>query len=869
MFSSKRIRKDFIDFFKNKDHVVVDSTPVIPADDPTLLFINAGMNQFKNVFLGLSKSKIKRACDSQKCIRAGGKHNDLEEVGRDGYHHTFFEMLGNWSFADYYKEESIKWAWELFTEVWKLPKEKLFATVHISDQEAYEIWKEKTDINPSHISYHGDKDNFWEMGEVGPCGPSSEIHFDRGEEYCNLKDVEGHQCKVNGDCHRYIELWNLVFIQYKRLENGELVPLENKYIDTGAGLERLCQILQGKDSNYATDLFVPIIEKIAEITKVKYFDDDRGVSHRIIADHIRALTFAISDGGMPSNEGRGYVLRRILRRAARHGHLLKMKKPFLYKLVDVVSEIMGEHYTELKERISYIKMIIKAEEERFNLTMENGILRFNQICEKSKDNKISGKDAFTLYDTFGFPLDLTEIMAEERGLSIDLEEFNHEMKIQKDRARNASKFKTNLNDVQWINFTEEDKTIFVGYDKYSVISNINSYSINDDNKVKLTLAKTPFYAEQGGQIGDKGRIFNDEMNVEIYDVKKVNDKYIHFGNLKSGEINSEPCKCQIDLDFRKSVSRNHSATHLLQSALRSVLGDHVHQKGSFVTNKSLRFDFTHFKSMNEREIDLVEKIINSNIRKCLPVITEIKSAEEAKKSGAMALFGEKYGSEVRVVSMQNESKELCGGTHVQSTGEIGIIKIISESSSSAGVRRIEAITGKSAEEYFKKNDNLLKYLSSKLSTPVPKIDDKLNKLLDENKALLKEISMLKSKISGNVLDDLIKNSQDINGVKLVSAKVQVENTGDLKKMGDQIINKINSGIGVLISEINNNVSIIVVVSKDLTKQYPAGKIVSKVAEIVGGKGGGRPNMAMAGGKDVTKIGAALNNVTSIIQSFSN
>lgn len=868
MFSSKKIRKDFIDFFKNKDHVVVNSTPVIPADDPTLLFINAGMNQFKNVFLGLSKSKIKRACDSQKCIRAGGKHNDLEEVGRDGYHHTFFEMLGNWSFADYYKEEAIVWAWELFTEVWKLPKDKLYATVHISDQEAFNIWKNKTDIDPTHISYHGDKDNFWEMGEVGPCGPSSEIHFDRGEEYCNLKDVEGHHCKVNGDCHRYIELWNLVFIQYKRLENGELVPLEKRYIDTGAGLERLCQILQGKDSNYDTDLFVPIIEKIAEITKTKYFEDERGVSHRIIADHIRALTFAISDGGMPSNEGRGYVLRRILRRAARHGHLLNMKKPFLYKLVDVVAEIMGEHYTELNDRISYIKMIIKAEEERFHLTMENGILRFNEICEKTEGKIISGKNAFMLYDTFGFPLDLTEVMAEERGLSVDLEEFNHEMKIQKDRARNASKFKTNFENVQWINFVDSDKTVFVGYDKDKILSNINSYTIDDDNQVKLTLSKTPFYAEQGGQIGDRGRIYNDEMKIEIYDVKKINDKYVHFGNLKSGEINSDPCTCQIDLDFRKSVSRNHSATHLLQAALRSILGDHVHQKGSFVTNKSLRFDFTHFQNMSEREIDLVEKIVNNNIRKCLSVITEIKSVEEAKKSGATALFGEKYGSEVRVVSMGDESMELCGGTHVKYTGEIGIIKILSESSSSAGVRRIEAITGKTAEEYFDKNDELLKTISEKLSTPKAKLESKISKLLEENKALSKEISTLKSKMSGSLLDELIKDAREIDGVKFVAAKVKVENPGELKKMGDQIINKLGSGIGILLSEINNKVSIIVVVSKDLTKKYPAGKIVSKVAEIVGGKGGGRPNMAMAGGKDVTKIDVVLKETGSIIKSFN-
>jgi alanyl-tRNA synthetase len=468
MLSSKEIRKQFIEFFEKKQHKAVPSAPVIPIDDPTLLFTNAGMNQFKNIFLGQTKPAHLRVVNSQKCIRAGGKHNDLEEVGKDSYHHTFFEMLGNWSFGDYYKKEAINWAWELLTKVWKLPKDKLYATVHKTDEEAFNFWKNETDIDPAHIEYHGDKDNFWEMATTGPCGPCSEIHIDRGEEFCNLKNDQSHKCKINGDCHRFIELWNLVFIQFNRDEDGKLTPLPKKYVDTGAGFERIVQVLQKKDSNYHTDLFMPIIKEIAGISKVEYHLDERGVSHRVIADHIRALSFALADGGMPSNEGRGYVLRRILRRAARHGHLLNMKEPFLYKLVDVVVDLMGDHFTELREKQAHIKLIIKAEEKRFNVTLDNGLKKFNEIIIKTR-KIISGSDAFQLYDTYGFPLDLTRLMAEEKGLKVDEKGFEKEMEKQKKRAREAAKFDMKLEEIDWIELQPTTKTEFVGY-KYNSAS---------------------------------------------------------------------------------------------------------------------------------------------------------------------------------------------------------------------------------------------------------------------------------------------------------------------------------------------------------------------------------------------------------------
>ncbi|MDD3050529.1 MAG: alanine--tRNA ligase [Candidatus Cloacimonetes bacterium] len=866
MYTSKEIRQQFIDFFISKSHQEYKSAPVIPADDPTLLFTNAGMNQFKNIFLGDKKADYSRVVNSQKCIRAGGKHNDLEEVGTDSYHHTFFEMLGNWSFADYYKSEAISWAWELFTEVWKLPKDKLYATVHNTDQESFELWKKNTDIDHEHILYYGDKENFWEMGETGPCGPCSEIHYDRGENHCGKQDLPGHKCSVNGDCHRYIELWNLVFIQYFRAENGELIQLKNRFVDTGAGLERLCQILQGKSSNYDTDLFTPILNSIAEITSIPYSDKD-GVSHRVIADHIRALTFAIADGGMPSNEGRGYVLRRILRRAARHGRLLGQKSPFLYKLVDTVNDVMGEHFSELREKAEHVKMIIRAEEERFNLTLDKGISKFEEIVGNTKGKILSGKDVFMLYDTYGFPLDLTRIMAQELGFSIDEKAFDNEMNLQKTRARNASNFKLENTDIEWIEYSAEKPTEFSGYLTSSEKVRIIKYSINDENEVIVVTDKTPFYAESGGQTADKGMIISDNCEISVSDVQKKNDQYLHFGSLQKGEITDSEYTAVIETEYRKSIARNHTATHLLHAALREVLGNHVHQKGSSVQSEHLRFDFTHFQQVTKRELEIVEKIVNERVRKAETVATEIMQLDEAKKAGATALFGEKYEDNVRVVQIGDFSKELCGGTHLYSTGEIGFFKIISESSVAAGVRRIEAITGSSAEEYVRENVNLITEISTLINTTEKNILTKIEHLLHENKNLLNEIQALKMKSANGMIDDLIAKSVVVKGVKLICAKVECENNNDLRSFGDRLRDKLSSGIGILLSNIGGKAAVLTIVTSDLTKKYQAGVIVNKFAAILGGKGGGRADMAMAGGKDTDKIDFAIQQAEKIISEL--
>ncbi|OQY40287.1 MAG: alanine--tRNA ligase [Candidatus Cloacimonetes bacterium 4572_65] len=864
MVTSSEIRQQFIDFFKAKEHVFVKSAPVVPLDDPTLLFINAGMNQFKSIFLGLEDVKTPRVVNSQKCIRAGGKHNDLDEVGKDGYHHTFFEMLGNWSFGDYYKKEAIVWAWELITDVWKIDKSKLYATVHHTDEEAFNLWRDETDINPDHISYHGDKDNFWEMGETGPCGPCSELHFDRGTDFCG---VEGeHNCDVNGDCHRYMEIWNLVFMQYFREKDNTLTPLKMRHVDTGSGFERICQLLQNKDSNYHTDLFMPIIEEISKISGHEY-NPKTSVSHRVIADHIRAITFSLADGGMPSNEGRGYVIRRILRRAARFGRLLDLKKPFLYKLVDVVIDVMGDHFVEIKDKKDYIVMVIKAEEERFNQTLDKGLEKFDDICKCLSGKIIPGESAFLLYDTFGFPVDLTSIIAEEKGLTVDMEGFNIAMEAQKERARQSSKFVLEVDETGWTKFSESKETQFVGYETLETEANILRYSIDKKNVVSIVLDKTPCYAESGGQVGDKGNIKAEKFEINLFDTKKINGLWVHLGKLISGEI--EDCKVIISLnkENRVKTSANHSATHLLHSALRTVLGTHVQQKGSLVDSKGLRFDFTHFNGMSTKEIELVENMVNEQILKSSPLLTEVKTIEEAREDGAMALFGEKYGDSVRVVSISDFSKELCGGTHVSNVGEIGLLKIVSESSSAAGIRRIEALTGLKVLELLRTKEEKLAKISSLLGSNEKNIESKIEKSQEELKNLQKELESIKAQQSSGVLDDLIKSSTTIADVKVVSGKVNVANPNELRQIGDQLKDKIGSGIGILIAPVKGKVSVLVIVTKDLTKRFQAGKIVGKIAEIVGGRGGGRPDSAMAGGKDISKIDEALEKVTEILETF--
>ncbi len=861
MIPSKEIRQQFVDFFVQKGHTFVPSSPVIPTDDPTLLFINAGMNQFKGIFLGLKEPDVLRAVNSQKCIRAGGKHNDLEEVGKDGYHHTFFEMLGNWSFGDYYKKEAITWAWELLTDVWKLPKDKLHATVYKTDEEAYNFWKEMTDIEESHITYHGDKDNFWEMGDTGPCGPCSEIHFDRGDSFCEHKGEAGHECKVNGDCSRYIELWNLVFIQYNRDETGKLNPLKSKYVDTGAGLDRICQILQGQTSNYHTDLFQPIINKIAEISGIPYIEAD-GTSHRVIADHIRCLSFALADGGFPSNEGRGYVLRRILRRAARHGRLLNMHEPFLYKLVDTVIEIMGHHYHELKDKSHYIVSIIKAEEERFNQTLDTGLDRINEIVSKLKTDIISGNDAFMLYDTYGFPLDLTVILAEEKGLKVDTAGFEAEMEKQKARAREASNFKGSAQQLIWTELCDIADTEFVGYEHSEIETIITRYSLATDDTIYFQMAKTPFIAEAGGQVADTGIVVSnagedDMMEIKVYDVRKINDKTVHLGNLIRGFVTNKPVLAEIDTTQRKRTARNHTATHLLHKALRTVLGEHVQQKGSLVSPEHLRFDFAHFEAMTHEQIKQVEHIVNEQIRENRIVNINLMSIDEAKKSGAMALFGEKYGDVVRVVSVEGFSKELCGGTHIHATGEIGLIKITSETSSSAGIRRIEAFTGDGAEAWVNELQEKLSRLAIALNTPEKKIFEKIEQIQRHQSELEKEIDGLKQNNAKGLVTELIGGAIQHGEIKLIITKAPVASTDDLRKLSDELKSNPIQNVSILFAVTDDKVSISVSVSAGLQDKYHAGKLAGQIAAFVGGKGGGRPDSAMAGGKDIDKIDFAI------------
>jgi len=862
--SSKEIRSTFIEFFKAREHHFVHSSPVVPIDDPTLLFANAGMNQFKNIFLGNKEIEVPRAVNSQKCIRAGGKHNDLEEVGKDGYHHTFFEMLGNWSFGDYYKEEAITWAWELLTGIWGLDKSLLHATVHDSDDEAYELWQKVTDINPAHITYHGDKDNFWEMGDTGPCGPCSEIHIDRGIKHCNKQGIAGHSCAVNGDCDRYIELWNLVFIQYNREEDRSLSPLKHRFVDTGAGLERITQVLQDKSTNYETDLFMPIIERISKLSSVPYTPEE-GMSHRVIADHIRCLCFALADGGFPSNEGRGYVLRRILRRAARHGRLLGFAEPFLFNLVDSVIEIMGHHFTELKGKESYIKMVIKAEEERFNKTLDTGLQKFDEICSKTEGKLIEGKDAFMLYDTYGFPLDLTMMLAEEKGFEIDHQGFDSEMQGQRERARKASKFGMTTADEDWIELQPSSPTVFTGYAKTRDSAVIQRYSINDDQVISLQLSQTPFYAESGGQVADTGRIYNDECELKVHDVKNIDDIFVHYATLQSGSISAREVICEIDLERRGDIARNHTATHLLHKALREVLGDHVQQKGSLVHPDYLRFDFTHFQALSREQVAKVENSVNKAIRKNLPVNISIQKIEDAKADGATALFGEKYSDEVRVISIQEYSKELCGGTHASATGDIGVFKIISEGSTAAGIRRIEAVTGRAALDYIAILQDNANRFAELLACPLNMIEQKLLNQKQHIAELENQLKQIKAEQNLALIDSMLDSAEDYQGFRLVVR--ELPEGSDLKAFSEVLRDKLSSEIAVIISRKADKLSLLTAVGKELLPKYHAGKIVSTIAAKLGGKGGGRPDSAMAGCNDPGDISDFIRQIPEIIRSL--
>jgi len=859
--TSKEIRNQFLRFFENKGHKIVQSSPVVPYDDPTLLFTNAGMNQFKDVFLGQGKRDYLRAADTQKCIRVSGKHNDLEEVGQDTYHHTFFEMLGNWSFGDYYKKEAITWAWELMTEVWKLPKERLWATVFRTDDEAFEIWENETDIDNSHILRFDEKDNFWEMGETGPCGPSSEIHINLSD---NLEDAS----LVNAGDPLCIELWNLVFIQNLRDTDGTLHELHQKHIDTGMGFERVVAVLNGKSSNYDTDIFVPILNSIAKLSNKKY-EGENEAPMRVIADHIRTLTFAIADGAIPGNEGRSYVLRRILRRAARYGRKLGLNEPFMYKLVDVVVDEagggMGEVFPEIKTNRDSIKKVIRSEEESFNLTLDRGIILFEEIVTNSGDTKlISGDDVFKLYDTYGFPVDLVELMARERGFGVDIKGFDRLMNEQKNRARESTKKKiAGAYDVEGIenelDLENSEKTTFVGYEKLKFNSEISDIAVKD-NTAFILLKETPFYAESGGQVSDKGCIIVGQNKLEVLRVLRIKNRIIHVvkTNNQTELRKGITVTAEVDKEHRWDVMRNHSATHFLHATLRNILGTHVKQAGSHVSAERLRFDFTHFAKLSEEEKTEIEKRVNHAIRANIE-LTHHRNIpfEDAKKMGALMFFGDKYGDKVNVVQFGDYSVEFCGGTHVQNSSQLECFKITQETSVASGVRRIEAVTGKGAELYFAQKEDELKSAF-----------DKIESLTDEKKKLEKKIAELeiRNKIGG--LDEVLKNPSEVETVRIYKGEINAASMDELKSIADELREKIKTGIGVLISPIGEKVGIVAVVSDDLIKEkkLTAGKIVGQIAKIVGGGGGGKPHLATAGGKKIDKIPEALKGVEEIIKS---
>ena len=857
---AQEIRQTFLDFFAERGHTVVPSAPVIPHGDPTLYFTNAGMNQFKDVFLGTGTRDYSRAVDTQKCIRVSGKHNDLEEVGHDSYHHTLFEMLGNWSFGDYYKEEAISWAWELLTEVWGIDPKRLHVTVHRfddgsqQDDEAYEFWSRQKGMNPDHIHWAGDRDNFWMMGDTGPCGPSSEIHYDRTE------DISGGPL-VNADSEDVVEVWNLVFIQYNKDASGTLNDLPQKHVDTGMGFERICRVLQGVRSNYDTDVFQPLIQKIAELSGVAYAGSEEGSSDiaiRVVADHTRALTFAIADGAVPGNSGRGYVLRRILRRALKYAFLdLEVKEPIIWRLVETLVETMGEAFPELVAQQDYIEKIIRAEEESFLERLEQGVKEFES---RAAESVVSGADAFLLYDTFGFPLDLTELMARERGMSVDVPEFERLMEEQRQRARDARK--SVGPEVGGLQTSAETK--FVGFETDEVDGKI--LEVHPEGVI---LDQTPFYAEMGGQVGDSGRLVVAGEEVAVNDVQKVGSAFLH---LVDQAIESEPGEtvhAGIDRPRRDAIERNHSATHILHEALRRVLGDHVQQAGSLVAPDHLRFDFSHFSKLEPSELSDIESMVNAKVREGIEVISEEIAFDEARTiPNVKMFFGDKYGSQVRVVTIDPDfSREFCGGTHVANTASIGLLKLTSEESVQSGVRRINAVTGTTADDLLLRRYREIDRLSRLLNVPDTDLYHKVEALIEERKGLEKELTSLQRQEAAGGVDDLVAGGTRVDDILLVSGRVEVPDADGLKSVGDTLREKLageGGGVGLLGTAIDGKALLVCVVTDNLTKSHPAGKVVGVAARRLGGGGGGKPHMATAGGRDVDNLDNVLGDLAAMV-----
>ena len=861
---SSEIRKQFLEYFASRDHEVVSSSSLVPGNDPSLLFTNAGMVQFKDVFLGNDKRPYVRATSSQRCVRAGGKHNDLENVGYTARHHTFFEMLGNFSFGDYFKHDAIRFAWEFLTEVMNIPGEKLWVTVFDEDDEAEAIWVKEIGIDPSRCTRIGAKDNFWSMGDTGPCGPCTEIFYDHGPEVDG-----GPPGTPEEDGDRYVEIWNLVFMQYDRDVNGVLTDLPRPSVDTGMGLERLAAVIQGVTNNYDIDLFQHLIKSAAELTDCKELDNK---SLRVMADHIRSTAFLIVDSVIPSNEGRGYVLRRIIRRAIRHGYMLGAQTPFFYKLVAPLVDEMGEAYPELVSAKDKIESVLRKEEERFAETLETGMGILELAIAKLDGDIIDGETLFKLYDTYGFPVDLTADIARERDFNVDLQGFEQEMDKQRDRARSASQF----SDVESSKISVDGETEFTGYDHLNDNATIMAIfqdnepvdEVNAGSRAVVVLDKTPFYAESGGQAGDQGRLTSGEAIFEIEDTRKLNDKVFgHIGKLRIGTLKEgASVKVEVADAIRQATALNHSATHLMHAALKTVLGDHVEQKGSLVNDHYLRFDFSHFNAMTPEELQRVQDLVNTEIRANRDVDTQLMAIDDAKEAGAMALFGEKYGDSVRVVSMGDFSKELCGGTHVNRTGDIGLFVIRSEGGVAAGVRRIEALTGAVAMDYLNGQASSLDRIGVLLKGNAGNAEEKVKSLVERSRELEKENSKLNDKLASSAGSDLASNVVDVQGIPVVAARLANADAGTMRKTIDQLRSKLGSAVIVLGGSDGGKVTFVAGVSPDLTDRLHAGNLVKVIAEVAGGRGGGRPDMAQAGAPNPEMLDAAIGSVISAVES---
>ncbi len=869
------IRRTFLEFFRSKGHTVVPSSSLIPGDDPTLLFTNAGMVQFKSVFLGQERRQYSRATTSQKCMRAGGKHNDLENVGHTARHHTFFEMLGNFSFGDYFKRDAIIFAWELLTENFNLPKERLWATVYEDDDEAAGLWTELTEIPAARVVRLGAKDNFWQMGDTGPCGPCSEIIIDQGAEIgCGKPD-----CTVGCECDRYLEIWNLVFMQFDRDKAGSLNPLPKPSIDTGMGLERLAAVLQGKHNNFDSDLFVPIIRDICRFSN-KTYGKDRATDTaiRVIADHIRAITFLLSEGLTPSNEGRGYVLRRIIRRAARYAKSLDIGVPVLHTLCGSVAEAMSDAYPELADEQARVEQMLRMEEERFDKTLEQGLSLLNSIIRDVKENgadTIGGDDLFRLYDTYGFPLDIARDIAAEHGLKIDESGFHSEMQKQKTKARASwTQEEAASAPVYRELLAKYRKTEFSGYESIESEATVLALISNGESVGELAAGQqgevlldvTPFYAESGGQVGDTGELSSDSVKAVVLDTKKpVEGISVHKVEIKKGALKTgSKIRCSVDVQKRLATMRNHTATHLIHASLRNLLGEHVKQAGSYVSPESLRFDFNHFYALDKNTIEALEDEVNEQILKNIKVETTVMDTAKAMESGVTALFGEKYGDKVRVVTVRGISAELCGGTHVSATGDIGLLKILAEGSVASGIRRIEAVTGKEAVRYFRGREKELGQVTEVLKTS-ENPSERVRKLVTEMKELEKELEKFKGRSAAERSSEILAKAREAGGVKVVACRVDGMETKDLRVLADNVREGLGSGILMLASVKDDQAAMVAMVTKDLVERFSAGDLLKKVAAAAGGRGGGKPDIAQGGTKEIKKLDKALESLYDIVK----